>query len=67
MLIIAIVLSFIATTFYYLVEVTRNGMAKKRWLTAGVIFGPLVFPMFYASRKKAIRKVRGYNFSFLRA
>jgi hypothetical protein len=66
MITLGIVLSFILTTFYYLVEVTRNGMAKKRWITAGVFLGPMALPMFIMSKKMAIRKVVGYNSSYLR-
>jgi hypothetical protein len=67
MILFGIFLSFVITTFYYLVEATRNGMAKKRWVTAGIVLGPLAFPMFCMSKKMAIRKVRGYHCSFLRA
>lgn len=67
MITIGILLSFIVSTVYYLIETARNGMAKKRWLTAGFIFGPIALPMFQISKKLALRKVAGYNSVYLQA
>lgn len=67
MITLGILLSFVISTTYYFVETARNGMAKKRWLTAGVVLGPLALPMFQISKKLALRKVAGYNSVYINA
>ena len=66
-ILLSFILSVLASTAYYLIETARNGMAKKRWLTAGFILGPIALPMFHMSKKLAIRKVAGYNSAYLKA
>lgn len=61
MIIVGICLSFALCTWYYLVEAVRNSMGKKRWVTLGLIMGPMSLPMFQISKKMALRKVRGYH------
>lgn len=59
--------SFILCSAYFFVETVRNGMAKKRWVMAGIIFGPMILPMFQISKKLALRKAAGFNNSYLGA
>lgn len=66
-ILLSFIVSVLASTVYYLIETTRNGMAKKRWLTAGFILGPIALPMFQISKKLALRKVAGYNSVYLKA
>jgi len=65
MLILVMALSFVLCTWYYLLESVRNAMGKKRWVTAGLLFGPMSLPMFYISKKMNLRKVSGYHLSLI--
>lgn len=67
MITLGVITSFILCTFYLLVETVRNGMAKKRWVTVGIILGPMALPMFQISKKMALRKAIGYNSAYFNA
>lgn len=67
MITMGIIISFILCTIYYFVETVRNGMGKKRWITAGIVLGPMALPMFQISKKINLRKATGYNSVYLRA
>jgi len=59
--------SFILCSAYFFVETVRNGMAKKRWVVAGIVFGPMILPMFQISKQIALRKASGFNNSYFAA
>lgn len=67
MITFGVITSFILCTVYFLVETVRNGMAKKRWVTVGIVLGPMALPMFQISKKMALRKVIGYDSIFFNA
>jgi hypothetical protein len=67
MIVFGLIISFIFCTVYFLVEAVRNGMAKKRWVTVGIVLGPMALPMFQVSKKMAIRKIIGYDSVFFSA
>lgn len=61
MFIFGIFISYLLSGGYIFVESVRNGMAKKRWVTAGFMLGPMILPMFQISKKMALRKSIGFN------
>lgn len=67
MITIGIIMSFILCTIYYFVETVRNGMGKKRWITAGIVLGPMALPMFQISKKMNLRKVTGFHSVYMNA
>ncbi|MFW8589220.1 hypothetical protein ACOI22_00265 [Glaciecola sp. 2405UD65-10] len=62
-----IIASFILCAAYFFVETVRNGMAKKRWVMAGILLGPMMLPMFHISKQVARRKSSGFNYALFRA
>ena len=67
MITLELIFSIVLCSVYVLIETVRNGMAKKRWVMAGLILGPMILPMFQISKKMALRKAIGYENSYLGA
>lgn len=67
MITLGLIVSFVLCSLYVCIEAVRNGMAKKRWLMAGLIMGPMMLPMFQISKKMALRKASGFENSFFQA
>lgn len=55
MITFGLMISFVFCGLYTLIETVRNGMAKKRWVIAGLIFGPMMLPMFQISKKMRLK------------
>ena len=66
MLGLLIVISFLASSFYYYVEAIKNAMGRKRWLVGGMLMGPMLLPMFTISKQVQRRNVSGFNSCYLR-
>ncbi|MBU3022403.1 hypothetical protein KO518_11370 [Aestuariibacter sp. A3R04] len=54
-----LVFSLCALLFY--VEAMRCGMNAKKWALAGLVFGPVLFPMFNMKRYLLWRQCVGYG------
>ncbi|MDF2177125.1 hypothetical protein P2G88_02560 [Aliiglaciecola sp. CAU 1673] len=63
---IALIVSLCSAIFFY-VEAFRTGLRAKQWGMAGLVFGPLVLPLFSVQQHMALRKVRGFGAAILRA
>ncbi|MAI63594.1 MAG: hypothetical protein CL600_01725 [Alteromonas sp.] len=61
-----IFLSVIFSVYFY-VEAFKWGMNAKRWAAAGLIFGPIILPMFSISRHMHWRSAVGFNNLFIAA
>lgn len=59
-------LSLLCAVFYYL-KAFKTGLAAKRWAMAGLIFGPLLLPLFLNNLRLARIRTQGFNPAFLRA
>ena len=64
---LTIVLLSVLSGVYFYIESLKAGLAEKRWALAGVILGPLLFPMFTISRHVRMRRDTGFNNAVLRA
>ncbi|MDT0594713.1 hypothetical protein [Glaciecola petra] len=64
---LGLILSFVLCTWYFLVQTVKYGMAKKRWVFAGLVFGPMILPMFQMSKRMAVRKAVGFNSAYFQA
>jgi len=40
-----IIISLMSSGFFYC-QALMNGLARKRWAMAGLVFGPMLWPMF---------------------
>lgn len=61
-----IVVSALCAVFFYC-QALQSGMGRKRWATAGFIFGPFVWPMFCFEKRMKTFKKFGTRFGILNA
>jgi len=59
-------ITFVLFGAYYYVEAVKYAMNKKRWLLAGVMFGPMVFPMFNINKQINMRRSIGFENLYLK-
>ncbi len=52
-----VILSLVCAVFFYC-QAFSCGMGRKRWATAGLLFGPFIWPMFCIERRMQLRKQR---------
>jgi TctA family transporter len=50
--------SLICSGLYY-VQAYKSGLRAKTWAAAGLILGPMLFPLFKAQQRMALLKSRG--------
>jgi len=60
------VLSVFCAAYFYL-KAFKTGLAAKRWAMAGLVFGPLLFPLFFNSLRMAKIRCHGLTPAFLKA
>ena len=60
------VASILCAIFFYC-QALQSGMGRKRWATAGFVFGPLVWPMFCNEKRMKTYKKFGTKFSSFNA
>lgn len=65
LLLISLIGVFCAAFFYC--QALKNGLGLKRWTLAGLVFGPLVWPMFCMKKRMKINKLFGLDYLILRA
>ena len=65
MLYIALI-SIVFAVFFYC-QAFQSGMGRKRWATAGLLLGPLVWPMFRMEKRMKTFKRFGRGYSMLNA
>ncbi len=56
---------FCGAFFYWQALVT--GFGRKRWTMAGIVFGPLVWPMFAMKKRMQLNQRFGFNQLIFRA
>ncbi|GAA6185445.1 MULTISPECIES: hypothetical protein [Alteromonadaceae] len=60
------IISCLVFSVYYYVEAFKSALPAKKWALAGLMFGPMILPMFSISQRVALRQSRGFNNSLLR-
>ncbi|MDO6691688.1 hypothetical protein Q4574_00265 [Aliiglaciecola sp. 3_MG-2023] len=55
------ILSCVVFSAYYYIEAFKSALPAKKWAVAGLMFGPMIFPMFSISQRAALRQSRGFN------
>ncbi|TPH17942.1 hypothetical protein EPA86_03490 [Litorilituus lipolyticus] len=56
MLFLAVLLSCLGCSMFFYFQATFSGLGRKRWALAGLMFGPLAWPMF--TMKKRVQSAR---------
>jgi hypothetical protein len=60
------VLSLLCGLFFN-VQALVSGFGRKRWTVAGLVFGPLVWPMFVMKKRMQSNSLFGFNQLIFRA
>ena len=50
-----VVVSILSSGYFY-VEATKSGMKRKNWALAGLVLGPMLFPLFTIHRFILLKK-----------
>ncbi|GLX86682.1 hypothetical protein tloyanaT_29350 [Thalassotalea loyana] len=58
MLLLVVFVSILSACFFY-VQAVCNGLGKKRWAFAGLVFGPLLLPMFNMQKRMKVYRQYG--------
>jgi hypothetical protein len=66
MALLLVFVGFICAIFFYC-QALRSGLGYKRWTLAGMIFGPLIWPMFCMQKRMKINKKFGFNYLIFKA
>jgi len=61
-LLLVITLGVVFSLFFYC-QAISSGLGAKRWATAGLMFGPFVWPMF--CMKKRVKQYQRFGFDCL--
>jgi hypothetical protein len=66
MLLLVGLISIVCAAFFYC-QALVSGLGRKRWAFAGLIFGPLIWPMFSMKRRMIINKLFGLDYLIFKA
>jgi len=66
MLLLVIFLSVVCSCFFYC-QALSGGLGRKRWAFGGLLFGPVLWPMFCMKKRMKVAKAFGINCLIFRA
>ncbi|WP_206484622.1 hypothetical protein [Thalassotalea sp. G2M2-11] len=66
MFLVASVVALLFSIFFYCQALT-SGLGRKRWAVAGLVFGPLIWPMFCMKKRMKVNQMFGFNCLVFRA
>ncbi len=58
--------SMLCGMFFYC-QAVMTGFGRKRWTMAGIVFGPLVWPMFMMKKRMQLNRLFGFEQLIFRA
>ena len=67
MLFFAVIVVALLSGVFLAIEGMKNGLGKKRWFFAGLMFGPTVWPMLNVKKQMTLRKQYGFNIALFKA
>ncbi|WP_199608833.1 hypothetical protein [Flocculibacter collagenilyticus] len=62
-----VVLALLLSSLYFYVQAFKSGLCQKKWAIAGLVFGPILLPMFSIKKQVHFRKSVGFGAVLLRA
>ena len=57
----------VSCSLFFYCQALRSGLGLKRWACAGLVFGPLVWPMFCMEKRMKVNQLFGFNTLILKA
>ena len=58
--------SMVCSVLYY-VQSYKSGLTAKKWALAGLVFGPMLYPLFKSRQRLKLLRSRGFYTSFMLA
>ena len=58
--------SLIFSVMYY-VQSFKTGLTAKKWAVAGLLFGPVIYPLFRSRQRIKLMRARGFGNTLFRA
>lgn len=66
MALLVLLVAMLNSLFFYC-QAIANGMGRRRWALAGLMFGPFIWPMFSMKKRMKIYKMVGLGELILKA
>jgi len=66
LVLLVVCLSVLCGVFFYC-QALVMGFGRKRWTMAGIVFGPLVWPMFAMKKRMQVNRLFGFEQLIFRA
>ena len=66
LMLFVVCLSVFCGVFFYC-QALAAGFGRKRWTIAGVVFGPLIWPMFVMKKRMRLNRLFGFEQLIFRA
>lgn len=66
LLLLVVLFSVVSCVFFYC-QALSNGLGRKRWAVAGLVFGPIIWPMFCMKKRMKVAEAFGLNYLLFRA
>lgn len=66
MLLLAFIISALSSLFFYC-QAISSGLGRRRWAVAGLLFGPVLWPMFCMKKRMKVNRAFGFNCLIFRA
>lgn len=60
LMLLVVIFSVICGAFFYC-QALATGFGRKRWTVAGIVFGPLVWPMFAMKKRMQLNRLFGFE------
>ncbi|MBC3766726.1 hypothetical protein [Neptunicella marina] len=62
-----ILISVLVSALYYYVQAFKYGLSARKWAIAGLLGGPMLFPIFNAKKRMALRRASGFRSTYFQA
>ncbi len=66
MLLLLLLVSLVSGIFFYC-QALSSGLGRRRWTVGGLIFGPVLWPMFCMQKRMKLNKAFGLDCLIFRA
>jgi len=63
----SLLISGVIFALFFYCQALQSGLGYKRWTLAGMLFGPLVWPMFCMQKRMKVTKRFGFSCLILKA
>lgn len=62
-----LLVAWLVSSVFYYVDGFRTGLSAKKWAVAGLLFGPLLFPMFSITQRIKLSHAQGFDYGVFAA